>query len=65
MRLFQKSITTSTYRLNGMDVKIYTITKGLISINNNFLEKKYFLNFTIMQGLNKMIMPACTTTFFL
>ncbi|MBC7510944.1 MAG: hypothetical protein H7320_19695 [Ferruginibacter sp.] len=53
MTLFQKNITTSIYQLNGQDLKIYSITTGLISVKNNFLERKgkgIFSKLNIMLG---------------
>ncbi|MEO5561904.1 MAG: N-acyl homoserine lactonase family protein [Chitinophagaceae bacterium] len=53
MSLFQKTITTSIYQLNGKDVKIHAITTGLISVKNNFLERKgkgLFTKINIMLG---------------
>ncbi len=40
MSLTQEKINTSTYRLNGMDIKIHAISTGSISVKNNFLERK-------------------------
>lgn len=40
MPLTQTVNTTSIYQLNGKDVKIHTISTGLISVKNNFLSRK-------------------------
>ena len=40
MPLTPETIITSTYKLNGRDVKIHAITAGLISVINNFLTRK-------------------------
>lgn len=40
MSLTQENIITSIYRLNGKDLNIHAITTGLISVKNNFLERK-------------------------
>ena len=40
MVISPKTIITSTYRLNGQEVKVHAITTGLISVKNNFLERK-------------------------
>ena len=40
MVISPETIITSTYRLNGEEVKVHAITTGLISVKNNFLERK-------------------------
>ena len=56
----QANIITSIYRLNGKDVKIHAITTGLISVKNNFLERKgkwLFAKINILFSKHAPFMP--------
>ncbi len=60
MASIQSSIITSTYQLNGKDVKIHAITTGLISVKNNFLERKgkgFFAKINILFSQHAPFMP--------
>ena len=60
MLVAQSINTTATYKLNGKDVKIHAITTGLISVKNNFLERKgkwLFAKINILFSRHAPFMP--------